>query len=189
MEKINVTIWTSSHGKGDFRKKIKEVFENSKFEPIVKAKGGLWMSFNLAKAILKDMELKRRPQIHIIILGDNNLRGERMEKEDVMKIFRFFIARARKIPKSRVILSSLIPSVEHNEKNNEIFNNFDEELAKILDKKYEYLNLRKSMRSKTGEIKEKLFKSDGVHLNEDGNDVLSKQIYNKVDRMPLKFFE
>ena len=135
------------------------------------------------------MQQERKPQIHIIILGDNNLRWEKCKKEDVMKMFRFFVPRARQIPKSRVIIASLIPGIEYNEKNNEVFNEFDEDLAKILDKKYEYLNLRKSMRSTKGQIKEKLFKTDGVHLNEEGNNVLCKQIFEKVDRLPRKFFE
>ena len=75
------------------------------------------------------------------------------------------------------------------ENNLDLFINFDQALTEILDTKYEMLDLRKSLKSKKGEIKEKYFKADGVHLNKSGAEVLSKQIFNKIQRMPKEFFE
>ena len=79
--------------------------------------------------------------------------------------------------------------MENIENNLDTFINFDKNLAEILDPKYELLDLRKSLKSKSGEIKEKFYKEDGVHLNKNGAEVLSKQIFNKIQRLPIEFFE
>ena len=59
MEKISITVWSSSHPKyGGFKRKIKESFKKSiRFEePVIVYKGGLKMSFNIAKKIIKDIK-------------------------------------------------------------------------------------------------------------------------------------
>ena len=197
--KIPVTVWTSSHAKyGGFKRKIKGLFKKSnRFEePIVVYKGGLKMSFNIAKKIIKDVKSQEgKPQAHVVQLGDNNLRWFENEPEEVMAMFHYLLSEVSKIQKCKIIITTLMPTLQNIENNLETFTKFDQDLeTKLnLDPKYDLLDLRKSLKSKNGDIKEKFFKMDGkmagVHLNEQGAMVLCNQIFNKLERLPRKFFE
>ena len=60
-----------------------------------------------------------------------------------------------------------------------MFLDFDASLENLVDCKYELLDLRKSLRTETGQIKVNLYE-DLVHLNHDGSEVLARQIFSKV---------
>ena len=61
-----------------------------------------------------------------------------------------------------------------------MFLDFDASLEKlVVDCKCELLDLRKSLRTETGQIKVNLFE-DLVHLNHHGSEVLARQIFSKV---------
>ena len=63
--------------------------------------------------------------------------------------------------------------------NNQVFLDFDASLEKLVINKCELLDLRKSLRTETGQIKVNLYE-DLVHLNHDGSEVLARQIFSKV---------
>ena len=194
MLRPTVTTWTSSHAhNGDFKKQLKDLFKSKsdRFEkPIVFSKGSLKMSYNISRKIIKDIESQSgNPQIHVILLGDNNLRWLKNDANEVLAMFQFLLSRTKDVRKCKIIVGTLIPTLENIENNLDTFINFDQALSEILDPKYEMLDLRKSLKSKNGEIKEKYYKSDGVHLNRSGAKVLTQQIFNKVQRFPRSFFE
>ena len=154
------------------------------------------MSFNMAKKIIKDVKSQEgKPQAHVVQLGDNNLRWFENEPEEVMSMFRYLLSQISRIKKCKIIICTLMPTLQNIENNLETFVKFDKDLeTKLnLDPKYDLLDLRKSLKSKNGDIKEKFFIMDGkmagVHLNDQGAKVLCTQIFNKLERLPRKFFE
>ena len=67
-----------------------------------------------AEEILKEMESQSPcPQINVLVMGDNDLRWLLVEPETLYKIYRQFLLAASKLPNSRVILSTLVPSIEN----------------------------------------------------------------------------
>ena len=67
-----------------------------------------------AEEILKYMESRSPcPQINVLVMGDNDLRWLLVEPETLYKIYRQFLLAAFKLPNSRVILSTLVPSIEN----------------------------------------------------------------------------
>ena len=147
------------------------------------------MTEYFAQEILNEMRrLEPAPQIHILIMGDNNLRWFQNEPEEILNIYTNFLNQARQIPKSHVIISTLMPSIENQENCDPIFKQFDKDLKTFLDPKYELLDLSKSLRSKAGTIKEHLYR-DEVHLNTHGGEILATQIFNKVRPLPYDFFQ
>ena len=154
------------------------------------------MSFNIAKKIIKDVKSQEgKPQAHVVELGDNNLRGFENKPEEVMAMFSYLLSEVSKIEKCKIIIATLMPTFQNIENNLEVFTKFDQDLERKLnlDPKYDLLDLRKSFKSKNGDIKEKFFimdgKMSGVHLNDQGAKVLCTQIFNKLERLPRKFFE
>ena len=85
-------IGASSHDwNGGFKNKIKQVFKekSGRFQtPVVISKSSLKMSYNMARKILKDVQAQSpNPQVHVIMLGDNNLRWSHSQPEDVLAMF------------------------------------------------------------------------------------------------------
>ena len=64
---------------------------------------------------------------------------------------------------------------------------FDTSLKTLVDKEHEMVQVDKILRKKTGQVKEKLFQNDGVHLNNDGTDKITEQIFNRVRSTPRRF--
>ena len=128
--------------------------------------------------------------IIITVLGDNNLRWFFDKPQHVLRMFEDLLVAARKIENCHIIISSLLPSIENKENCDQIFLEFDRKLKTILDPRNELLDLQKSLRNKMGLIKEVLYddKQD-VHLSDEGAEVLSLQVFNKVRRLPHKYFE
>ena len=147
------------------------------------------MSDQLVNDIINDMEWQHpRPQCHVVIMGDNNLRWLEDDFMDVLTMMTNLVHRARQIPNCHVIISTLMPSIENRHNNQHVFNTYDDMMRKVvLDPKYDILDLSKSLISKEGLIKEKYFK-DQVHLNKLGAEVVARQIFNKVSKLPNQFF-
>ena len=67
-----------------------------------------------AEEILKYMESQSPcPQIQVLVMGDNDLRWFHVQPEELYNIFRRFLLGASKVPNSRIILSTLVPSIEN----------------------------------------------------------------------------
>ena len=115
--KPSVTIWTSSHGyNGGFKKILKDLFQSKsdRFEkPLVVSKGSLKMSYNISRKIIKDIKSQSgNPQIHVILLGDNNLRWMKNDANEVLEMFQFLLSRTKDIKKCKIIVGTLIPTLE-----------------------------------------------------------------------------
>ena len=68
----------------------------------------------LAEEILKYMESQSPcPQINVLVMGDNDLRWFHVQPKELYNIYRQFLMAASKVPNSRVILSTLVPSIEN----------------------------------------------------------------------------
>ena len=114
------------------------------------------MSFNIAKRIVKDVRNQRgQAQIHVILFGDNNLRRNQNQPEDVLAKFKYILSEANKIQKCTFIVATIFPSISYIQENFNTFRKFDEDFAKLEDPKYELLDLRKSFKTKKNQIKEK----------------------------------
>ena len=66
---------------------------------------------------------------------------------------------------------------------------FDAALKTLVDKEHEMVQVDKILRKKTGQIKEKLFQNDGIHLNNDSTDKITEQIFNRVQSTPRRFLQ
>ena len=140
--------------------------------------------------ILVDMnQISPRPQVHIVVLGDNNFRNLTYDPVEVLEWLHNFMIEARQIPKSRVLVCSLIPSIENYQNCDETFRQWDKSLLTILDPEFEIINLQKCFRTSKLEIKESLYSPDGVHLSHSGADLLAKKIFDSIRRLPINFFE
>ena len=89
------------------------------------------------------------PQIHILALGDNNLRWFYDDPIDVLLLLRDFLMEARKIENCHVMVCSLLPSIENQENCNRAFLQFDRSLKIIADPQFEIIKLQKRFRNKT----------------------------------------
>ena len=87
------------------------------------------------------------------------------------------------------MVCSLLPSIENQENCNRAFLQFDRSLKIIADPQFEIIRLEKSFRNKKLTIKNSFYDKEGVHLNEDGADILAKAIFDKTRRIPYNFFE
>ena len=78
-------------------------------------------------------------------------------------MFSYLLSEVSKIKKCKIIISTLMPTLQNIENNLDTFTKFDQDLeTKLkLDPKYDLLDLRKSLKSRNGDIKEKFFKMDG----------------------------
>ena len=165
---------------------VNELFFTRFHKPRVDAIGSRWMSDNLVETIIANLwQQHPRPQCHVVIMGDNNLRHLEDDWQNVLRMMVNLVYRARDVPNSHVIVSTLMPSLENHKRCNPIFLEFDERLRHetILTPKHEVLDLGKSLRTKKGLIKDRFF--ENVHLNEMGAKLVAHQIFNKVTRTTI----
>ena len=131
-------------------------------------------------------------QINVFMLGDNNLRDDKYPGDDpseLFKIFAYIYSESKKISNCHVIFCSLIPSIVNFDGCNDIFMDFDASLKTLVDQEHEMVQVDKILRKKTGQVKEKLFQNDGIHLNDDGTDKITEQIFNRVRSTPRRFLQ
>ena len=155
------------------------------------------MTNHLADDIIADMKRQApNPQVHVLVLANNDF-----------NFFKFqiinFLAEAREIEKCRIIVASILPSIENEKEYEEpLFVEFNMKESKsdqalkhescfrhLLDPQFELLDLSKLFRTKAGKIKCFFYQKDGDHLNVDGTQVLAKKILNNVARLPKRFFQ
>ena len=140
--------------------------------------------------ILVDMnQISPHPQVHTVVLGDNNFRNLEYNPSDVLGWLQNFLFEVRQIPNSHVFVCTLLPSIFNSENCDETFQQFDKSLRTILDPSFEIIDLSKSFRTSRFDIKASLYGPDGIHLNHSGADILAKQIFDRIRRSPHEFFE
>ena len=114
---------------------------------------------------------------------------EMTDPDELFGIFKYFLTEAKKIQNVVVLLCSMLPSIENQKNNEAYFLEFDERLKLLVDSPSELIHFSKSFRDSFGQIKRRLYQEDGVHLNSDGTDVMAKQIFNHVMRIPKNRFQ
>ena len=124
------------------------------------------------------------PQIHVIILGDNNLRSGKEIPYDVIGFFNILIQETRTVPSLQLVFSTAVPMIEDETFFTKIFNDFDQELVKLVDGKagVSILNLNQEFRLSNGKVIEGFF-SDDVHLNNLGSEQLSKTLFLHCNKL------
>ena len=151
------------------------------------------MTEHVANQILASMKFNHpKPQVQVLVLGDCDLRDSKYpmtDPDELFAIFKYFLAEAKKIPNVVVLLCSILPSIENQQNNEAYFLEFDERLKLLVDSPSELIHFSKSFRDSYGQIKRRLYEKDGVHLNSDGTDVMAKQIFNHVMRIPKNRFQ
>ena len=151
------------------------------------------MTDDLAMEIMDNIRQQSpRPQLHLLMLGDNNLRHLEDDPRMVSRRLLDVVTMAKDVPGAVVMVSTLMPSIENGDANHQIFLDFDSALkqhrTEILDPRFEVLDLGKSLRNKQGAPKEHLFE-DQVHLNQTGAYVVAERIFDKVVHIPHRFFQ
>ena len=149
------------------------------------------MTQALANQILSYMIFHHpSPQIHLLLVGGNNLRGDWYPQDDpqeLLELFAYLISEAKSISNCRILVSSLIPSIVNMHKCDSVFMDFDMALKALVDPEQEFLDLGKSLRKKTSKIKTKLYHSDNIHLDNDGTIQITKQIFNRLNGLSYNF--
>ena len=114
------------------------------------------------------------PQFHILLLGDNNLRGGSEPVDSYVRKCERLANSLERIPNCHLVLTSVLPSLKTQE-------NFSEANFKIRDICYNsnglvtFLDLD-GVFTINGAINYKLY-ADGIHLNSKGSVSLAKLIY------------
>ena len=157
---------------------------------MVRARGGQPITQQRLNDILTDMRrIHPRPQVHVLVLGDNNFRKMEYDPVQVLGWLQNFLNEARTIEKSHVSVCTLLPSIENKAVCDETFLQWDQSLKVILDTEFEIINIQKLFRKRNMDIREELYGDDGVHLNHRGADILAKKIFDSIRRLPHEFFE
>ena len=110
------------------------------------------------------------------------------DPDELFSIFKHLLTESKKIQNVVVLLCTILPSIENQENNEAYFLEFDERLKLLVDSPSELIHFSKSFRDGYGQIKRGLYEDDGVHLNKKGTDVMAKQIFNYVNRIPKNRF-
>ena len=141
------------------------------------------------------------PQIHIIILGDNNLRPNRANSEkcaDTIKYFEQLVKNFSNFSNCRLVLCSTIPSPLTDNRSSQKFKEMNQllkDLAKTEESRVSFLNFNKYFLFE-GEIRTivevngqegYLFSRDGIHLSPIGAKLLSVRLLEFLRLLPLRF--
>ena len=111
------------------------------------------------------------------------------DPDELYDIFKYLLTEAKKIKNVVVLLCSMLPSIENQQNNESYFLDFDERLKLLVETPSDLIHFSKSFRNSVGQIKRHLYQDDGVHLNSKGTDVMAKQIFNYVMRIPKNRFQ
>ena len=175
-------------------RKLQDKFRNQErfVGPEIIAKGGGKLDQEIVSRIIqKAKSLSGTPQLHIVMLGDNNLRHLKQHPDEYLEMIKSLLTALKPIPKCHLVLTSLLPSPPTNWKCAQVFKEVSEEIKKLVGSKDEhssFLNLKPHFIHGT-KIKTNLYLDENdVHLNEDGADVLAQCIFNHLTFLPKKFW-
>jgi len=187
--KIRLKVWGSSHACDHhfLPSRLKETFFGSEKyeEPVFHASSGLKITKELVKIIQNDMsENQNYSQIHIILLGGNNIR-EGWKPASVAQLLEQIILASKNAPNSLVILCGLIPSPKTEYKTKDSFILTDKliiKLAKKFEQNSSFFNSAKVL-THQGKVKMDCF-ADGIHLNRFGAKHFTTCLTNHILKIP-----
>ena len=184
-EKAKVTIWSSSHcaPKRKFPVYFQNLFLNqNRFNtPIINAIGGQRLTSSLTDKIVDSIRNSENTQdIHVLILGDNDLRHETTIKS-IIENFEKITEYASFKPNCVIIVCSLIHGKLFDKQLKDKFFKLDRKLRILSNSKPEYVrfvNLRQHLDKETS------FANDCVHLNAFGTKRLADTVYHAICCVP-----
>ena len=207
----HIYLWTSSHG-CDHRwlpDEMDEVFAYSDFDnpdipqsPEIIAKSGLKISHDLVHLITnKAISTFPRPQIHFVLLGDNNLRPNRDGAEecvDTLKYFEQLVKNFSNFSNCRLVICSIIPCPLTDYRSRQKFQEMNQllkNLAETEESRVTFLNFNKYFLFEGNirtivEVEGRqgyLFNRDGIHLSRLGARLLSLRLLEFLRLLPLRF--
>ena len=194
---IFLKVWASSHGQpwhglpNALRKTLEN--ENRFLTPEFNAVSGQRINEDVVAVIKNDMDSRSVRQIHIIIMGGNNIRS-RGHATEVIPFFRSIIEYATNISGCFVVIVGLLPSPKTDIDSKKRFENASSLLKQLTfrySQKSSFLNAAKFFLKELseensnvrGKVNETFFK-DGIHLNNDGSEKLAKELRKHLVSLP-----
>ena len=184
LELIYLKNWSSSHGtpgpndERHLRELIENEFEGSLrfLRPVMNAVGGRRLTHGVINMILQDAHSRAGPQIHVILLGDNNLRDGMESVDSFIEKCHHLVQGFSQLQKCQLVLVSILPCPKTKEK----FLEANSRLRRIAIRNADYvsyLDLEKTRFFINGDINESLF-YDKIHLKNAGAKILAENIFD-----------
>ena len=173
-------------------------FKHSLFEnpPILIAESGERISSGIGHVISsKAIEVFPLPQIHFVILGDNDMRPNRKNAKSCFETMEFFeelIKDFSNFSNAHLVISSIVPSPLTDDVSRVTFNRMNTLLNECIKReqpRVSFMNITNNFIFE-GEIRRtpfELFNQDGIHLTSTGAKLLADCIHNHLLKLP-KFF-
>ena len=119
-------------------RKLQDKFRNQErfVGPEIIAKGGGKLDQEIVSRIIqKAKSLSGKPQLHVVLLGDNNLRHLKQGPDEYLELIQNLLTTLKPIPKCHLVLTSLLPSPPTNWKCAQVFKEVSEEIKKLVQSK------------------------------------------------------
>ena len=188
-DKIFVKLWQSSYGVEERKmpKYSSEAFESQqKFKnPEINAKPGRELDYKLINYIIYNMKQHiDEKQVHLLCLGDNNLRNESDTLDEFFKKIDDLVTKFLVIKNCVLVLVSMLPSLPTDETSKDRFKKANLKFASLAKdhENISYLDLTKQY-VKDGKIDESLYAKKyptDVHLNDKGTKLYVKCIHQHL---------
>ena len=193
-EKIRLVDWTSSHGKPHhpFQNEMRHVLSHqARYDqtPIFNFQSKI--SESLVEEILEDVHAwSGQPQVHVLIVGGNNLR-EGQEAPEVVKLFTRLLKATSTVKRCFVIVVSFIPDCISDQACKARFIEASKYLRKQCNKFKGTCSLVNSQKIflSHGELIKDMYVNDGVHLSVAGSKALAKVIGKTLSYVPQSVFQ
>lgn len=190
MDLVPVTLWGSSHlTPRHFPDFCKDIIKNiPRFQdPVYHAKGGLKLSPDVVTEIQNTIFSQRNdPQVHVIILGCNNIRNYQTV-EGVLHLFSRIVNFAKNIPDCILILSSLFTSPDYFCWTASAFNEMNQSLRGFAHRNSHFC-FYMDFSSKLNRQTDTPFFKDAVHLSRTGAKLFASCIRRSIAKIPYNVF-
>ena len=193
-EKIRLVDWTSSHGKPHhpFQNEMRHVLSHqARYDqtPIFNFQSKI--SESLVEEILEDVHAwSGQPQVHVLVVGANNLR-EGQEAPEVVQHFTRLLKVTSTVKRCYVIVCSFIPDCKSDQACKARFIEASKYLRKECNKFRGTCSLVNSQKIflNHGELNKGMYVDDKVHLSVTGSRALAEVISKNLMKIPHSFFQ
>ena len=194
-EKIRHVQWTSSHGQPyhPYQNEMREILSHQTRyvqTPIFNA-GRSKIRQSLVDEILEDVHAwSGQPQVHVLVVGANNLR-EGQEAPEVVQHFTRLLKATSTVKRCYVIVVSFIPDCKSDQACKARFIEASKYLRKECNKFRGTCSLVNSQKIflNHGELNKDMYVDDKVHLSVAGSRALAEVISKNLMKIPHSFFQ
>jgi lysophospholipase L1-like esterase len=192
---ISLNIWASSHASEHhgLPELLSDIMnDQSRYQaPVFDAKGGRKIDSGIVEVIKDDMTNRSgNPQVHVIILGTNNIRkGETPQL--VFDYFSQIFQHCAGIPKAHVVFVGLLPSPKTDTTTKALFRETSKmllDLTKSVPSKASFLNMATFFTRRGGQTIPKFY-NDGIHFSLLGAKRYSEILWNHLRKLPNSNFQ